>query len=323
MLRDSDRTVLVRRRRLRPWHLALLVPALFGAGVAGGLAWHAWSPGTPPPMPPGQETGRAAAVNPFLPALADEADILASAPSVLEVRRFAFQPEIVVLQFATPADQARTLNRAAALIERAGFPRDRVLGNADLDRLIRAGGSSPEQLYDGHDYSAGDLLRFFAMADRDAVALTSEEQALRTEIGRWGWREGTRGALISLVRGAPSGLDQAARATILRHELSHGMFFTNADYAASAWRFWRTALTEGERAQFRAFLAGQGYDAGQEGLMVNETQAYLMHTLDDRFFNAAAVGLGQARLDALRATFLAGMPPSWLRDATPQRPGWR
>ena len=50
--------------------------------------------------------------------------------------------------------------------------------------------------------------------------------------------------------------------------------------------------------------------------MINETQAYLMHTADSRFFNAQVLGMSQDALDHLRAAFLLGMPPGWLRDCT-------
>ena len=46
--------------------------------------------------------------------------------------------------------------------------------------------------------------------------------------------------------------------------------------------------------------------------MINEGQAYLMHTPDPRLFSAAQVKLPQQRIDALRARFWAGPPPSAL-----------
>jgi hypothetical protein len=113
------------------------------------------------------------------------------------------------------------------------------------------------------------------------------------------------------------GIDAAARATILHHELSHGEYFTNPAYAGYAQAFWRDSMTAAERAAFTGFLMREGYDPGIEDLMMNETQAYLMHTPDARFFNAAAVGLPLAELDRLRAAFLLGMPAGWLRDCTP------
>jgi hypothetical protein len=246
-----------------------------------------------------------------------ELEILADAPESVDARRFALQPEIIVLQFGSLGEQARTLNRAAALIERAGFPRDRPLADAELESRIRASGNTPDTLYYGHDYRAVDLLRFFDESERAGLVLTNEELSLKRELKRWGWRPGTNAALISLVRDDPAtGVDHGVRATILRHELSHGLYFVNPDYAAYARQFWTGTMSAGERRSFRTFLRKEGYDTEIDDLVVNETQAYLMHTQDSRFFNAAAVGIPPARLDALRVLFLTGMPPSWLRDCT-------
>lgn len=294
--------------------------------AAGGVGWYvmpfrtqapvpALAPPAPPPAVP-------IVVPPApvytLPSTASEAQILLDAPSATQAHRFAPAPDIFVLQFVSLDEQAATLNRAAGLVERAGFPHNHVLDDAELDRRIRAGGDAPATLYYGHDYRASDVVRFFETAEQDGQALTAQEKALLATIRGWGWTASTRGALISLVRAdaAASLIDGPARATILRHELSHGMYFTNPNYAEYSSQFWNRVLTAAERAQFRAFLGSEGYDTAIEDLMINETQAYLMHTADTRFFNASAVGLTPARLDLLRGQFLVGMPPSWLRDCT-------
>ncbi len=251
---------------------------------------------------------------PFAPPLASEAEILADQPDQLAVYRFALQPAVVVLQFPSLGEQADMLNRAAALLEKSGYPHDRVLPRAELDARIVAGGGTPETFYYGHDYRAADLVRFLRLA----TDLDGQEQALRGLVERLGWQEqGAVGALISLVResSAPD-LNSAGRATILRHELSHGVYFTDPAYAAYCQRFWSEVLSGEERARFAAFLAREGYDTAMSDLVVNETQAYLVHTRDKRFFNAAQVGMSEARLQELRRIFVEGMPPGWLRDST-------
>lgn len=97
-------------------------------------------------------------------------------------------------------------------------------------------------------------------------------------------------------------MDALRRASVLRHELSHGEFFTNAAYRAHCWRFWRQ-LSEAERASWRRYLRGLGYDSANEALMVNETQALLMHTPDTRDFNAAAMGITMTEMESLRMRF--------------------
>jgi len=104
------------------------------------------------------------------------------------------------------------------------------------------------------------------------------------------------------------------RAAILRHELSHGLYFIDPSYARLVHDFWHHELSEAERGQFRAFLAREGYDTTIEDLVINETQAYLVHTASHRFFSAEAVGIPAPRIESLRTAFLRGMPPGWLRD---------
>ena len=252
-----------------------------------------------------------------LPRLASEAAILASRSRMTEEYRFEPRPEIFVLQFASLSEQASALNRAAALVEKAGYPHDRVLPQAELDSRIRAEGSTPETFYYGHDYRAADVMRFFDAIDRSGTPMSDGEAALRRRVAAWGWGPGTNAALISLVQeDAAKGLDASARATILRHELSHGEYFTVPAYAVYSQEFWTTSLTEDDRGHFRTFLAAEGYDLALSDLIINETQAYLMHTADKQFFNAQAVGIADPRLNLLRALFLTGMPPGWLRDCT-------
>jgi len=278
------------------------------SGAAAGLVWSEW-PSPPPPVADTQ-------IRPAQPPMATEGAILARQPGVTETYRFASEPSIMVVQFAALADQAGALNRVAALIEKAGFPRDRVLDDAELDRRIRAGGDDPARFYYGHDYRAADLLRFFAAARQAGVPLTPGERWLDRAMQDWGWQPGSTGALITLVRESPE-LDSAARATILRHELSHGLYFTSPAYAGYARAFWERTLTPPERTGFRGFLASERYDTAIDDLVVNEAQAYLMHTPNERFFRADAIGVTPARLAELRLLFLAGMPPGWLRDCTP------
>lgn len=251
----------------------------------------------------------------YAPMLASEADILSDSPDQLAVYRFAAQPAVIVLQFPTLAEQGLMLNRVAALVEKGGYPHEEVLPRAELNARIIAGGATPDDFYYGHDYRSADLLRFFSLA-KD---LNAQEQTLLTLVHKLGWDEkGSVGALVTLVRQSKgnAGLDPSARAAILRHELSHGVYFTNPQYAGYSAQFWRDRLTQDERDKFVAFLKREGYDTALPDLMINETQAYLMHTPDRRYFNPADVGLSEQRVAELRQIFLVGMPPSWLRDRT-------
>ena len=314
-----------------PWKRAAPVAAaagLFAIG-GGGAAWWLWPTApaarvepaafvapSPPPSPPIEKPRPDAAEQAATaaPPMADEAQILSDAPQQLAVYRFGPRPAVVVLQFPTLAEQAAMLNRIAALVEKAGFPHDKVVSRAALDAQIIAEGGSPDTFYYGHDYRSADVLRFFDLA----TDLDPGEQRLRDMVQRFGWREqGAAGAVISLVRASNAqGLDPAGRAAILRHELSHGVYFTDPAYAEFCRHFWRDTLSAEERAKFTAFLGREGYDTSLTDLLINETQAYLMHTPDHRFFSAAEVGLSPIRVVELRQVFLIGMPPGWLRDHT-------
>lgn len=320
------------RTRLRPgvWISAAVLLLVGGVGIGIGL-WlphpgpHIAPPVGPPAPAPVAPPTPVPAPPPVAPApaypirTAGEAEILADVPEQLAIFRFAPNPHVLVLDFPTLRQQGMMLNRMAALVEKAGQPHDRVLTDAELDAAIRAAGETVESYYYGHDYSAADLARFFALADRDTVQLTPEEEQLRGLLKQEGWfATDTVGALISIPRvGTDKFIDEAARTTILHHELSHGEYFTEPAYAEFTRRFWLTVMNDEERKRFRAFLGSQGYDTGLEDLMMNEMQAYLMHTPDQRFFNARAVGLSQDRLDRLRVAFVAEMPRGWLHDETP------
>jgi len=177
-----------------------------------------------------------------------------------------------------------------------------VLDDAALAAAIRADGATPETYYYGHDYRAADLARFLAAADRDTIALNADEERLRRLLRDIGWlAPGTIGAVIA-VPGSEPGLDAAARASILRHEVAHGMYFTDPAYAAHVRAVW-ARLSEADRALLRGFLARDGYDAANEDLMMNESQAYLLHTPDPRHFTAGRLGTTPEHLAELRAAF--------------------
>jgi len=309
---DDDPTVRLRRPvrgRRRFWVGGVLLPAaLVSLSVVGMLVWRPWL--APAPRP--------AAAPEFVFETASEAAIAANTRPGVGMFRFAANPRVLVLDFPDLHAQADMFNRVAAFTEKAGLPHDRLLDDRALDAAIRASGDQPDSYYYGHDYGAATLARFFTLADRDAITLTPGERKLRRLLAQEDMLSGAPGAVISIPRaGVADGIDAAARATILHHELSHGEYFTNQVYAAYAQAFWRNAMTPAERTAFTDFLTREGYDPGVEDLMMNETQAYLMHTPDARFFNAAAVGLKLAELDRLRASFLLGMPAGWLRDCTP------
>ena len=254
-----------------------------------------------------------------LPVL-DAAQWLHGHPRDWRVGRVAHAPAILVIEFPGLLAQGTALNRVAALIEKRGAPRHHIVGPATLARLITADAADAQTFYEGHDYRADDLARFFTLARVQPARLNAAERRLRAVLlahrviryadGRY---LGGAQALITFSATQPDdpttliddSLDAVAQASIFHHELSHGIFFTDRAYRAHCWAFWRHQLTATERAQWRRILGGLGYDVRDETLMVNETQALLMHTTDTRAFDPQALGLSAARLASERRRFRA------------------
>ncbi len=248
---------------------------------------------------------------------ADEAALLAAPTEALRLWRFSADPQIIVAIFPSLHAQALALNRVAAFVERPGVPRDHLLDDTALAAAMGHTAAMFDTYYYGHDYRSADLRRFYATADHDKAALNHNERELRTLLQAAGFFAGsTPAALITLPPHGDGLLDPSARATILKHELSHGAYFTDPVYTAYVETFW-TGLSVPERTAFRQFLEGEAYDSSNDDLMRNETQAYLVFTADPRMFDPNRIGVPEAL--SLRKTFLAGLPLDWLRkDADPQ-----
>ncbi|WP_137125161.1 hypothetical protein [Roseomonas sp. HF4] len=299
------------RRRAGPIAAILAGLAVLALAVGAALWW--WvipreGPAEPPPKP---ETP--ALVRP-LPA--PEAPRLASADAILGHRataptvfRLADNPGVLVFDFPDLDQQGAMFNRAAALIEKAGQPRDRVLDDAALAAAIARSGDTPGTYYFGHNYRGRDLDRFFALAERDGIALGPAERRLREELQRMRriMPTGEDFAVIS-VPGLEARVDAAMRRAILHHEIGHGHFFTMPAFAAHVAEVWRDVFTEAERAAFRVFLEREGYDPSIEEVMMNEAMAYLIYTPDPRFFTPAHAGLTDARAEELRAALRRAAP---------------
>jgi hypothetical protein len=331
------------------WHVHLgvaAVVALLAAAGAGLGVWLALSPlvrpaAAPAPaplaavapaparslLPPTPPPPLAAAAMPSAPAvlpspprfvvhIADEAQIAADRPDALTYFRFERNSRIIVLDFPTLIEQGLTLNRVATLVEKNGEPHDRVLDDAALDAAIQAKGDTVESYYYGHDYAAADLARFFALADRDRIALRPEEERLRAFLVQEGLLvPGAVGAVVSVPRAGELEIDPRMRAAILHDELAHGEYFTRPAYATYVRRFWSEGLDDAARQAFRRFLAAEDFDPTLDDLIANEMQGYLATSPDPRLFSARALGLPQSRLVPLQEAFVLGMPAGWLRDA--------
>lgn len=255
--------------------------------------------------------------------------ILASRTDELLVYSYAGNSDVLVFDIPTLAQQGEMFNRVVALIERLGAPRARVLDNDELAEYIASVGRTSATFAFGNDFRSSELMVFFNLADNGRIDLNEQETLLRqflldhrllTEKLGFLRVEGPDRVILSvpqqqlqpLADGHSLRITALARETILRHELSHGEYYTNSHYADYCRRFWGGTMSEAERGAFRKFLGGKSYDTGNEEMMINETQAYLMHTPDAGAFSPAKVGLSPAAIQALQAKFMAGNPPTGL-----------
>lgn len=300
-------------RRVRLIGLGLLLLAL----ALGGAAWRRHADVRLPVAPAAPAIGIASASIDELLALRAERD--------WQPRWLRDADGVLVIQFPGLQAQGRTLNRAAALIEKGGIRRDRVLTDTALQAAVAAAGDNEASYFLGHDYRAEDLAKFFSLAEAQQVALNADELRLRRLLqdagilqpaGPGRFTGAADRALVTFsaeqvddpATAQDEGMDAQRRASILRHELSHGRYFTDARYHDHCWRFWSELLSETERQTWRRYLDGLGYDPANEDLMVNETQALLMHTPDTRDFDAKDLGMGGRALEDLRTRFRQGMP---------------
>lgn len=235
---------------------------------------------------------------------------------------------IYVIDFPTLSDQGRMFNRVVALVERIGAPRERVLGNEELAQFIRSVGKTEATLAYGNDFLVSELVVFFNLADIGSVRLNSEELALRQlliERRLMAYRNGFFQAvspnvvILSIPQvstGSPGNppVTMLARQTILMHEISHAEYYTNPLYANYCRRFWNETMSNDQRTAFRKFFARSSYNPDNEEMMVNEGQAYLLYTPDQRAFNAKLVGLKEKEIEILRTKFWAGFPDAPLAE---------
>jgi hypothetical protein len=261
-------------------------------------------------------------------------DEMLAAPKVAHWRawRFKANPAVLVIEFPSLHDQGMAMNRMAALFEKRGAPRDRVLSDSELAALVQSSGDSTASFYQGHDYPAAKVARFFTLAASAQTALNSQERQLLAKLQDAGIVAGDAGtgysapgmqAVVSFSALQPDDpktvadeeIDPVRRKAVLRHELSHGEYFTNPSYAAHSQAFWSRRLSAQERTTWKKYLGSLDYDPADDDLMANETQAMLMHTPDPRAFNAGALGISDAALAAMRTRFRAGEPRHGLASA--------
>lgn len=259
---------------------------------------------------------------------ADYSTILSNRTDTVSVFEYGGRGLIQIIDFPTLPEQGRMFNRVVALVERIGAPRSRVMNNEELAQFIRSVGKSESTFAYGNDFLVSELVVFFNLADMGGIQLNAEEVALRRLLldKRWmvertGFYQAAKpqAVILSIPQetaadaGGPK-VTSLARKTILMHEISHAEYYTNPLYPRYCRQFWKNVMTEEQRAAFRRFLSNSSYNPENEEMMVNETQAYLLYTPDQRAFNARLVGLKEKEIDILRERFFRGFPEAPLAE---------
>lgn len=220
----------------------------------------------------------------------------------------------LVLDFPSLAHQGRTMARIVLFIERDGAPRDAVMTQDEVARYLQAHRYRRETLTYGNNFRASQLALFFNTARARQEPLAADEQWLHDALVDAGaLRMDAQGATatepervlvtipqVSEVAGCTAcTVTMAIRAAILEHELAHARFATDDAYRRRVLECWN-GMDDDMRERFTQFLRRRGYDPGNASLLADEMQAFLLHTPDQAMFNAKALGVDDARLQALR-----------------------
>lgn len=237
-------------------------------------------------------------------------------------------PSIYVFDFPNLTLQGKTFNRITYFTEQAvfssGYPK--VNTNEEMQEYFESVKRTQANFAYGHDIQVNELVQFFNLIDKDKIDIYPEEIALRDFLIETGLMRSWRGfyqaiepttVILSIPQRQDKKADEpavsdAARRAVFRHELSHGEYFTNDYYANYCRKFWNESLNDKQRKLFTDFLSAHNYNMNNADLMVNEMQAYLMHTMDSNSFSAAKLGVSDAELNDLRKMFRQGNPPSKL-----------
>ncbi len=185
-----------------------------------------------------------------------------------DLYRWDLLPDVLIFDFRDYAVQDSWLKRLAFFVEKDGFR-----GSLALDAEI-AGLHG----WNAHDYRPSDLAAFFEKARRTGFVLGERELLLRDILLARGilvqdgkaFVEG-KGAIISITRESEPYL----RMTFLNHESTHAIFFADAAYRAFVKETW-TRMDKEEKWFWRLYFGWMNYDTGDDYLMANEYQAYLL-----------------------------------------------
>lgn len=232
-------------------------------------------------------------------------------------------PDILIFDFPGLGYQGKSFNRITQFTEQQfteEYPR--VLNNYELDQYMLAVRRTQSDFAFGHDILVSEFVRFFNYAIRDKIQLNIEELFIRDFLEKnnlirfWrGFYQAMKPDVVVLAipqsrmrnHGEPV-VSDGARLTVLTHEMAHAEYYTNTYYRKFCQNFWRNTLDDRQRELFSRFLMTYNYSINNEELLINEMQAYLMFTPDEKSFSAKKLGVSEEELSVLRANFKKNAP---------------
>ncbi|MBT8439945.1 MAG: FHA domain-containing protein, partial [Gammaproteobacteria bacterium] len=245
--------------------------------------------------------------------------------------RYSINPDVYILDFPSLYIQGRSMNRIMALIEDVRAPKDRVLSEFEFEKFLKTHALSTESFNLGHDYTSHHLTQFFKLTQQHGIALRPEEKQLKALLVKHGLinndltaiSEQDKKVIISITQQTIEfdknnneiNVTLDTRKSVLRHELSHGEFFSNPSYREYAENFWNNEIPDYLRRRIGRFLTDLGYDISDKILTINEMQAFLFHTDHESIFSAQDIGITVKELHEIRKRFFEGLPNSlFMRD---------
>lgn len=186
-------------------------------------------------------------------------------------------PSMLIADTADYQTLGRLFNRLAFFIEKKGSA-GTLYSDAELGGRFA---------WNGHNYNAADLARFYSAAEAEArqVTLNAEELQLRDILIAHGvivnaprplrTADDRYAAGVGGVVAISQQSNAYARRLLLQHELLHAVFYASDGYRAAVERVW-LALSDEERRGWRALLGYLTYDPENEYVVMNEFHAYLL-----------------------------------------------
>ncbi|QEN05365.1 LysM peptidoglycan-binding domain-containing protein [Thiospirochaeta perfilievii] len=193
-----------------------------------------------------------------------------------EIYKWDKVPTVLIFDTINYSLQSLFFKRLAFFIEKKDY-----IGNIySLDEL------QGERGWNGHDYRAKDLARFFNKISDEGLDLTRGEDILLDILlkNRILSRSENRfiplsGAIISCSRGSLYN----HRKTILRHEAFHGLFFTSPEFREYTKGVWNS-LSKDAKTIWILYLEFLNYETSDIELVYNEFMAYLLQISVDETY---------------------------------------